>query len=255
MPRYVNSPRREGTLSQSKSWTISAFCLVLTVSKDPTASASVSASGSGSAYRSASASASRGGRELEGPEGNPRGVKSQELARPTVRTCALLSGPSIGLCFWRREALLGQRCWINRRLAQVDLYLGTVHASALAHYLVFISTVNTHLSPSPSPPPSQRFLRIASHRIAPHRTASHHSTVLLCISASHRIASHRGKSSLLVTFNQITEFTPSCNCAIAPSSCVAASHREHREQSRLPINTVIHPSVHSPINSSIKTHS
>lgn len=255
MPRYVNSPRREGTLSQSKSWTISAFYLVLTVSKDPTASASVSASGSGSgrAYRSASASASRGGRELEGPEGNPRGVKSQELARPTVRTCALLSGPSIGLSFWRREALLGQRCWINRRLAQVDLYLGTVHASALAHYLVFISTVNTHLSPSPSPPPSQRSLRIASHRIA-----SHHTIALFCSASQHRIASHRIVESRVFS-------SPSIKLPNSHRPATARSRRHLVSQHRIAsiassrdfpsTPPSIHPSIPPSIHQSRLTHS
>lgn len=187
----MNSPRREETLSQSRSWTISAFCLVLTVSKGPATNASVSASGSGSAYRSASASASRAGRELEGPKGNSRGVESQELARPTVRTCALLSGLSIGLSFWRREALLGQRCRINRRLAQVRFVPGhcaLVRPCALSCFYQHCQHASVSLALS-SP------TTLASHRFASHRISSHHTTALLCSASQHRIASRKVESS------------------------------------------------------------
>lgn len=175
--------------------------LVLTVSKDPTTSASVSASGSASgsaratasagrtsADRGASASTGEGGCDSEGSRGNPRGVEAHRLARPTVRTCALLPGPSIGVCLSGGEEhlrSLGRRCRINRRLAQADLYLGAVHASVHGPSpFLFISTVNTNLSSSPFPPP-QRLLRNSSHRTASHRTASHfiaphHNTARLC---------------------------------------------------------------------------
>lgn len=103
------------------------------------------------------------------------------------------------------------------------------------HATLFLSALSTRIC-LPRP-----LLPLHNACIASHRIASHHSTALLCMSSSHRIASRKVETSRHRQSN--TEFTPSRNCAIAPSSLVAASHREHREQSRLPINTIIYLSI------------
>lgn len=159
--------------------------------------------------------------------------------------------------FLEARSTLGRRCtnqpapdW--RRSICTWPHCARVRPCAL---LLFISTINTHLSSSPFPPPPQRLLRTTTHRIASHCIPSHRAIALLCSASQHRLANSRVFSSPSV--KSLNSYTSSPKCAIAPLSFIAASHRiasHHREQSRLPINHHIRPLITPSINESRITH-
>lgn len=190
----------QGSKNRSRAFPRLALYLVLTVSKGPTTSASVSASGSASGGARAAASASRrsadrgasastgvGGCESEGSRGNPRGVEAHGLARPTVRTCALLPGPSIGLSVWGRGAPAQPRSTLSDQPQTGAGRFVPGHCARVRPWPLSLPVYqhcqhqSVFLALSSSITPASQL--IASHCIALHRTALH------CI-ASHCIASY-----------------------------------------------------------------